>query len=362
MQRLLPGRNMKKLLKLKRRTAGQPIGRITNETVAEHRERILAGGRKFKYPIQYSRHRLVINTILISIATLVLLAGLGWWQLYPAQNTSEFMYRVTRVLPLPVAYVDGEPVRYSDYLMNYRSSEHYLQQKEQLNANSEDGKKQLEFVKRQVLDKVVDQAYAAKIARERNIQVTDQQIDDLIKEQRQYQGGTVSEEVYNASIQDLLGWDTTEYRRALASDLLRQQVAYALDDHALELKNKIAKEVKQSGADFQAIAASAGGEGDGKVTVGASGLVPRNNKDGGLALAAAKLAKGQVSDAVKTSNGDGYYFIRLVDSNDTQVSYEYIRVPLTEFDSRIAKLRADHKVRELISVPTQQPQTSVTKQ
>ena len=27
-------------------------GRITNETVAEHRERVLAGGRKFKYPLQ----------------------------------------------------------------------------------------------------------------------------------------------------------------------------------------------------------------------------------------------------------------------------------------------------------------------
>ena len=28
-------------------------GRITNETVAEHRERILSEARKFKYPLQY---------------------------------------------------------------------------------------------------------------------------------------------------------------------------------------------------------------------------------------------------------------------------------------------------------------------
>ena len=49
-----------------------------DETVAEHRERILAGGRKFKYPVQYARHRLVINAILVTLAALVLLAVIGW--------------------------------------------------------------------------------------------------------------------------------------------------------------------------------------------------------------------------------------------------------------------------------------------
>ena len=100
--------------------------RITNETVAEHRERILAGGRKFKYPVQYARHRLVINAILVTLAALVLLAVIGWWQLYLVQNSSAFMYRITRILPVPVASVDGEYVPYRDYLVQYRGSEYYL--------------------------------------------------------------------------------------------------------------------------------------------------------------------------------------------------------------------------------------------
>jgi hypothetical protein len=101
---------MKKLLSRFRKKDVEASSRITNETVAEHRERILAGGRRFKYPIQYARHRLVINAIIISVVAVIILGVVGWWQLYLAQNTSTFVYKVTRVLPLPVANVDGQPV------------------------------------------------------------------------------------------------------------------------------------------------------------------------------------------------------------------------------------------------------------
>jgi hypothetical protein len=124
---------MKKLrLSKKKNHAAEPdtSERITNETVAEHREKVLAGGRRFKYPVQYAKHRLVINTIIISLVALIAITVVVWWQLYPTQNTSSFFYRITRVIPLPVASVDGHPVPYSDYLAGFRSQEHYLQYKE----------------------------------------------------------------------------------------------------------------------------------------------------------------------------------------------------------------------------------------
>src|SRR5690606_35283970 len=114
---------MKKLLKKRRAKQTQEVpSRITNETVAEHRERILAGGRRFKYPMQYARHRLVIVTVALVAAALLLMGLFTWWQLYVAQSTNPILYRVTRIIPLPVASVDGQTVRYSDYLMYYNSS------------------------------------------------------------------------------------------------------------------------------------------------------------------------------------------------------------------------------------------------
>jgi len=81
---------MKKLLnKLPRRKKAQdtaePAGRITNETVAEHREQILAGGRKFKYPVQVAKHRLILTTVILGAVTLTFLVVLIWQQLYVHQ-------------------------------------------------------------------------------------------------------------------------------------------------------------------------------------------------------------------------------------------------------------------------------------
>src|SRR6185437_3677255 len=94
-----------KKLQLRKRQADKTAtpSRITNETVAEHRERILAGGRRFKYPMQYARHRLVINTIAVTIVAFLLIIAIGWQQLYIAQTTNSFFYKVTRVLPLSIA-------------------------------------------------------------------------------------------------------------------------------------------------------------------------------------------------------------------------------------------------------------------
>jgi len=343
---------MKKLLSRKRDKAKQQIpSRITNETVAEHRERILAGGRRFKYPMQYARHRLVINTIIVTVVALIILVLFGWWQLYSVQNTSTFFYRVTRILPVTVASVDGEPVRYSDYLMYFNSSAHYLQQSEQLNLSSDDGKRQLDYVKRKSMDNVVADAYADKLARELDIKVDEARVDQVIDDDRNTANGRISQETYDASALNVLGWAPDEYRQDARSKLIRQDVSYAIDDVARQKQEQAAQLLQQKNADLDKIVAQLGGEGDGKVTAGVSGLVPRTNRDGGLSAAAAKLKKGEVSPVIKTTTGDGYYFVRLLEQNDTQISYAYLRVPLTEFEKRLAALKKDNKVQEYISIP-----------
>src|SRR5690606_38347920 len=158
---------MKKIrdkLKVLRKTnsQGDNPGRITNETVAEYREQILAGGRKFKYPVQYSKYKLLINTVIISVTTILLGSVLIWHQLYVAQNTSNITYRVTQLLPLPVASIDGTLVRYSDYLRKYRSSIHFLLNQDNFSPNTADGKRQAEFVKREQIDTAMKDAYVVK--------------------------------------------------------------------------------------------------------------------------------------------------------------------------------------------------------
>lgn len=342
---------MKKLVSkiLRRDTPAEP-SRITNDTVAEHRERILAGGRRFKYPIQYARHKLVFNAIIISIAALAVIITVGYWQLYPAQNNSEFIYRVTKVLPLPVAYVDGEPVPYSDYLMKYLSSVHYLEQKEQVSLKSDDGKRRVEYIKQSAMDDAIADAYARKLASKLKISVSDIELEAFLKTQRQSSDGEVSQQTYDAVVLDYYGWSPEEYRYAMKVKILRQKVTYAVDTNAKGVSETLSAQVKAPGANLQAIAADINKAEAGKVVYGSSGLVPRTNQDGGLALTAATLTKGAVSDAVKSTSGEGYYYVRLLDSNDAQVSYDYIQIPLKTFSEQLKAIIKDNKVSRLISV------------
>lgn len=328
-----------------------PPTRITSETIGQHREHILAGGRKFKYPLQYARHKLVINTIIISLVSILVVLVIGWWQLYLAQNTSEFMYRVTKVVPVPVASVDGQPVLYSDYLMVYRSSVYLSENKQRLNPKTDDGKRQIEYFKQQSIQEAITNAYAIKLANNLDIEVSNEELDSFVKDQRQSSVGEISQQVFDASTLDFLGLTPSEYRHAIKNGLLRQKVAYAIDEDAIKLSDALSDSlVKDSKLDFKKLTESTPKQNNTKAIYGVSGWVPKVNQDGGLAAAAINVQKLEVSPVIKSSRGDGYYIVRLIDISEDEVSYEYIQIPLTTFTNSLEKVIADGKVKKYISI------------
>lgn len=334
---------MKKILRKRRSKEETPPSRITNETVAEHRERILAGGRRFKYPMQYARHRLVIVTIALTIVSLLAIGVLGWWQLYVAQSNNTLLYRVTQIIPVPVASVDGHEVRYSDYLMYYNSSIHFLQKSGELQKGDEG---QINFQKRQNLDIAIRNAYAEKLAKELGITVEQEQLERVNQEHLTMANGPISQETYNASTLSLLGWTPDEEQRSTKSQILKNNVAYKIDKEASDKAEKAATLLQASGNDFAKVAQELGGG----VTFLVSGMVPLVNNDGGLAETARGMEKGQVSSVIRSTTGDGYYFVKLLEKTDTQLNYEYLHIPLTEFDKRLKALKDTGKIREYIKV------------
>jgi len=345
-------KKLPKLPKLGKKKAGveeTPPSRITNDTLAEHRQRVLASGRKFKYPLQYARHRLVFNAIIIASAAILLLAVGIWEQLYISQNTSDFMYRITRAIPVPVAYVDGQPVLYSDYLMKFRSSLHYLVQKEQMDVNTTDGKRQVKYLKEQAMEEAEETAYATKLAHQMHTSVSTKELNDYLTVQRQSGDGEVSQATYDAVVLDYYGWTPVEYRQATSEQLLVQKISYAIDKNASKVSTDTAA-LLATNSDLKAVSDQINATDKAKTQYGQPGWVPTTNQDGGLAIAASKLHKGQISGAIKSTTGDGYYYLKLDDVNSTQVNYDYIHIPLNQFSTQLNKLRHDKKIHELIAV------------
>ena len=357
------GGTMKKILsKLTRKDEkDKKSDRITNQTVAEHREQIIAKARKFKYPIQYTKSKLVRNVAILGVFVVVVFTIFSWWQLYKIQTTSSFFYRLTSVIPVPVASVDGEYVRYSDYLLNYKMSETYLTTIEKINKDNSrgGGKGAYDFYKAQAMQNAISDTYASKLARELNISITDGQVKDAVDNIRRSSSsqGEISQEVYDRATVQYYGITPSEYRYHIHKSLLQREVSYAIDDIAKKAAQEAESNIKSNAnIQFSDIVLKLK---DKYPTIQnlQSGWVKKDNKDGGLAFTASKLKKGESSSMIKPLRGDGYYFVKLLDVNrDNEINYEFIKIPLSVFNNRLAKLYAGDKIKYFITVSDVKPQ------
>jgi|JI10StandDraft_1071094.scaffolds.fasta_scaffold199326_1 hypothetical protein len=346
---------MKPSLKsLKRKQKPESTTRITNDTVAEHREKILAGGRRYKYPIQYARHRLVFNAIIITVAAVIVLSLLLWWQLYIVQNTSTYVYRITQVLPLPIASIDGSSVRYSDYLLYQRPSAYYLEKFGDDKNTTKSGNSELNYVKRAALDRAIVITYARKVAQDKNLVVSESDIEKAFNDLRSASNGTLSEEAITTSAERNFGFTKGDIYQQYRNSLTVSKAAFAVDDTARIQKNEVQRVINEKKTtDLSAIAKQFNDKKKDSVIYGMSGLVNLSNISSGIRAAdVAKLEKGVISAPIQSITDDGYFFIKLVEKNDTQVSYEFIQVPLHVLNDQVATLKKQNKVHEYISIDT----------
>src|SRR5690349_4509541 len=140
------------------------VPRITNETVAEHREEVLSSARKYIYPLQHSMHRIVLISTSIFIVLVVGFFVYCVLSLYKFNSTSTFVYRVTQVIPFPVAKAGSHWVSYENYLFELRHYIHYYQTQQKIDFTSTSGKQQLDDFRKKALQIVVNEAYVKQLA------------------------------------------------------------------------------------------------------------------------------------------------------------------------------------------------------
>lgn len=321
--------------------------RTEREKVEQRREEVLAQGRKFKYPMQYAKHKLMVNTVLVAIAAIVVMIVVGWAMLYKIQDTGDMLYRVTQVIPVPVAKVAGEQVRYSDYLMIYRSNLLTTEQQGGQLGGEEDDNVVRERCKEAALRSAIEYTYAMKLGKEMGIEVSNEEIDEAFDEHRNVGGVERSEESFLKIVRDNFGMNRTEYRRMLYLTLMKAKVTQAVDDDAREMAEKVEKLIQEKDGDMLAVIE---GLGDAVEYQETGQLVDNLNVDGGRSEMAAKLEVGQVSDRFLSTNGDGYYYVKLVEKTDTQVSHASIKIRFTKFSEMVEELYQDGEVEEYITV------------
>ena len=335
------------LKKKQKQTLKQRKSGSEKDRVDARREEVLARGRKFKYPLQYAKHKLVVNTIIVAVVMMVGLFVLGWAALYKFQDMGDIMYRISSISAVPVAEIDGKKVRFSDYLMIARSSLTTLRQQSGVESNSEDEKAMENRYKRSALTQAEDLTYALKLGSENNIEVTKEDVKKSFDEHRKVGGAERSEESFLKVLSSNFGLTKSEYERMLYLALVKARVSEAIDTEANATANEVQKMLGENGGDFVKVKEALGDRVQYETT---GGLVDNKNVDGGRSDVASSLEPGKYSGRFLSSNGDGYYFVKLIEKKDNKLSYESLYVKFTEFDKRLANIRAQGMVKEYIKL------------
>ena len=324
------------------------VPKITNDTVAEHREQVLAGARKFIYPLQHSKNRVVrISGILLVVALLSFFSIVGL-ELYKFQSTSTFIYDVTKVIPFPVAKVGSSWVSYENYLFELRRNMHYYHTQQNTDFNSVDGKLQLQRLKTQAMAAVVQQAYASQLADQKGITVSEQEVQDQVNLVRSQNRLGSSNRVFKDVLNEFWGWREADFERELSQQLLQQKVASKLDIASRDRANNVLKQL-QAGADFATLAATYS---DDPITKANGGQyadpISRTDHNVPPKLAAAffSLKAGAISGVINT--GYSRDIVKVIDTNGSTVHAAHIQFNIKDISDFIKPLAAKHPPHQYI--------------
>lgn len=334
------------------------VPRITNENVADHRDEVLGSARKYIYPLQHSKHRIVVITTGIILAALVIFFSYTTLSLYRLQSTSTFMYRVTQVLPFPVARSGGQLISYENYLFELRHYMHYYETQAQLDFDSTTGKEQLAEYKQRALDKVINDAYVKRLAEQNGISVSNAEIDKQIEIARSQNRLGEGDRVFEDILKDYWGWSVDDFRRSLSQQLLAQKVVAKLDTETNERAKAAMAELKASG-DFAAVAQKYSddtGTKDGGGEFGST--ISKTNRDLSALTTETlfSLQPGGYSDIINT--GYSLEIVKTIENSGDRVRGARIVFNFKDISAYINDLKEKQPVRMYLKLP--KPVTDTT--
>jgi type III secretion system FlhB-like substrate exporter len=282
--------------------AAENAPRITNETVAEHRETVLKGARKYIVPLQHNKHQIVVITSTLFIVAVITFFSYVTLALYKFHQSSTFLYRVTQVIPFPVAKTGGHYVSYENYLFELRHYKHYYETQQKLNFADAAGKQQLEAFEKQARQKVVDDALVRQLASENGVSVSNKEVSDQIVLVRNQNRLGENDKVFEDVLKDYWGWTVNDFKRSLRQQMLAQKLVAKLDTES-QTKASAALAELHAGADFAATAKKYSEDPTTKDNGGEFGFaIARTNRDLTAQTVSALFAlqPGQISEVVNT--------------------------------------------------------------
>jgi hypothetical protein len=328
--------------------AGVP--RITNETLTEHREEVLSSARKYIYPLQHSKHRVVKISLSLFALVIVGFFAVTGLELYKLQTTSGFFYDVTSIVPFPAAKAGHSWVSYDSYLFELRRNIHYYQTQQQATFKSKDGKAQLQHLKQEAMNQVIQDAYVKQLAKEHGVSVSNKIVNAEINTLSQENRLGSSQQSLESTLSSYFGWNVGDLKRKVKQELLTQAVVAKLDTATYDRAQSALKQL-QAGANFATLAGQVsddastknnGGQYPFAITLNSSDVPPAITEE------VFKLQPGQVSGIINTSFT--LEIIKVLDSSGGSAHVAHIQFNFQPINNYIKPLQVKHSSHSYIKI------------
>ena len=330
------------------------VPQITSKTIAEHREEVLKGARKYIYPLRHSKRRIVTITISVMVAAVIGLFVYCYFALYKYYQYNTFLYRVTQVVPFPVAKAGDKYVDYENYLFELRHYVHYYESQQQRNFNGTD-RDQLLVFRKQALQNVINDAYIKQLAGRYHVSVSDKEVSSRLTEVRNQNRLGGNNKVFADVLRDYWGWSISDFKRSMKQEILAEKVAAKLDNDATKKAAAVLAQAK-AGADFGALAKQYSDDPAAKQTGGDYGTAitkTNPNVPPEVIQALFQLKPGQISDLVLASpvlagQPPSLQIVKLTGASGDTVTAQHIVISLQDASAYAKQLQAKKPSRSYV--------------
>jgi len=323
----------------------EDVPRITNENISEHREQVLKGARKYIYPLRHSTRTIVVVTLTVIVAAIITLFIYCSLALYRYYQYNTFVYRVTQVMPFPIAKADGRYVGYENYLFELRHYVHYYESQQQRNFAGADHD-QLVLFRKQALQKVISDTYVKDVAAKNHVSVSDKEVDARLNEVRQQNRLGGNNKVFADVLRDYWGWSVNDFKRSLKQEILAEKVSANLDT-ADSQRAQAALAQARGGTDFATLAKQASDDPSAKTSGGDYGFAINKtnpNVPPEVVDQLFQMKVGQISDPILASpvlagQGPSLQIVKLTGISGDTVTAQHIVINLKDASAYIKQLQ-----------------------
>lgn len=326
----------------------EDVPKITTENIGEHREEVLKGARKYIYPLAHSKRRIIAVTVTVMVTAIIALLVYCSLALYKFYQYNTFVYRVTQVVPFPIAKAGSHYVDYENYLFELRRYVHYYESQQQRDFAGADRGQLVQF-RRQTLADVINQAYTKQLAGQNHVSVSNREINERLNEVRDQNRLGGNNKVFADVLSSYWGWSVNDFKRSLKQQILTEKVNAALDTDANARAQEALRQLK-TGSDFATLAKAVSEDPSAKTNggdYGGSFNKTNPNVPPEVINALFNMKVGQFSDIILASpilsdQGPSLQIVKLTSQKGDSVTAEHIVFNLQNLSTWLKPLEAQH--------------------